>query len=213
MTLSDSLKMKVKVIGTHAEHNLYRSYCKIHTSIYIPSLKLLLDCGQGVAEQVKGLDIDCVMITHGHPDHYDPQGISLLNPKEVYFTNGKEAKIKYKGIDFHFIPVYHSIRCPMTIISFAGITYAPDFLGFKGKIPRGKVWIGDGSAYNRSIVRPNKVGHMCIKAQLELLRGNFRRFLFLHWGQWALRVPRRIVGGLLRQLGAEPLWDKEEIEL
>jgi len=99
-------------------------------------------------------------------------------------------KFRIGNIPFEAIPVEHSIKAPAVMIKFKlggkTIIYAPDILytRYKREFKGVDLYIGDGSALKKSIVRKKNdqiYGHASIRTQLSWCKkNNIPLALFTH---------------------------------
>jgi len=169
--------------------------------------KFMLDAGTDWIGKINDIGPKHILVTHAHPDHIgaiiqDVRKISaeVHGPKgirediiELYGCVGISIKehltnepFELDGVEFSFVPVYHSTRAPTCAIKVDNrLMYAPDFVGFKsGKQLDGiEMFIGDGSDIEKGIIRKNRTGHMSMLEQINLCNNaKVKHVRFTHVG-------------------------------
>ncbi len=208
--------MKLFFAGTRGEIEEENKRHKYHSSLIINEKKLsiLIDIGIKHSEDLynKVNQLDAVMITHAHPDHYlwtikADDHLKAL----VYLTENTLLYSKYKPKNYKVIfpdkpffighfeitayDVIHSLRCPAVCYKIKGensqIIYAPDILDtvspkelvFKGV----DLLVADGSSYNVSLVRKrdgNLFGHAMIKTIINWCKKYYiKNLIITHCGK------------------------------
>jgi len=202
--------MIVTFLGTKGDvpevspkHQMYSSI-----TVYHKPTTLLVDFGEGF-ETVP--NVSAILLTHAHPDHaFGLKGKTVDVP--VYlnkFSNRLLNKTDYTfrrkifwRNPFHIgeikvtpVPVIHLVKAPANGFLFecAGrkLAYFPDVLRIKDLevLKSTDIYIGDGSALDRDIVRRKNgktVGHASIRTQLSWLQSvGVKRAVFTHFGKWA----------------------------
>lgn len=152
----------------------------------------MLDAGTDWIGKIEKIKPKYILLTHAHPDHagaiiqdirkisaevHGPEGIredivELYGAVGIPIVEHPVGKgFKLDGLEFNFIPVYHSTRAPTHAIKVDGrLMYAPDFVGFKkaNQLVGIELFIGDGSDIEKGIIRKNKTGHLSMLKQLEM---------------------------------------------
>lgn len=212
-----------------------------HTSILIKSNKvsILLDYGEKNQKNLEKIRPNFLLCSHSHPDHLSGfEGKYIICSRDLQRT----AKINFPRLKFLFlkvfdyykpfklgdirvypIPVYHSIKAPMTAFIFqkgkTKIWIGTDFLGFKAgdfqKYFRDiDTAVIDGSSMFRDLIRFKEIGkrriqfgHLSIVKQLAKMRLNVNRgFIVTHCGkdivkdlgdELALRSLRKITPNII----------------
>jgi phosphoribosyl 1,2-cyclic phosphodiesterase len=118
------------------------------------------------------------------------------------------------GIEFEAFPVEHSLRAPAVgyrvTAGRAVIFYAPNLvsIGDQQEALSGlDLYIGDGAAVRRSIVRRRDgraIGHASIRAQLAWsASAGGRRAVFTHCGSEIVKGDARAIASAVRALGSD----------
>ena len=172
-------------------------------------------------EHLEGVKVVCSDVCWNGPsdvkDGYKVKDFkALANVKPKLFPYGKPSRVKVDGATFLAIPCLHSIKAPATIyVIYLGgkkIVYAPDVLDILDKelLRDADLYIGDGSSFNRDIIRKTKqkpdtpVGHASIKTQLKWLRDlGIKNAVFTHLGTWALKLREVPLRSKINELGKE----------
>jgi phosphoribosyl 1,2-cyclic phosphodiesterase len=154
-----------------------------------------IDCGEDWLGHLEDLDAGTFLITHAHPDHAG--GLAKGAPCPVHATREAweiledypiEERVTVRPrrsftlgeLTVEAFPVAHSTRAPAVGYRISGgrvtVFYAPDlvFIEDREEALRGvKVYVGDGAAITRSLVRkPGEelIGHTPVRTQLTWCR-------------------------------------------
>jgi phosphoribosyl 1,2-cyclic phosphodiesterase len=189
----------------------------------------VIDCGLDWRGRIARLRPDAVVLTHAHPDH--AAGLRDGAPCPVYATvptwRGIERypiaerrfveprrPLEVVGMSFEAFSVEHSLRAPAVGYRVTAgrrvIFYAPDLVSIAGEqeaLSAIELYVGDGAAVRRSIVRRRNgrtIGHASIRLQLEwCATAGVRRAVFTHCGSAIVKGDARRIGSAVRELGAQ----------
>lgn len=189
--------MKLTFLGTKGEIEPENKQHKKNTSTLISFLgkNIMIDCGYSWVEEVWNMNPHAIVLTHAHPDH--AFGLKNGSPSPVWASEVTWKLIRHYPIesekrhvirskksfsihDIHFQPfeVLHSLNAPAMGFRIqagkAGIFYVPDVAWIperKKAFKNISVYIGDGAAITRNMVRKRKggeeiFGHANIRQQL-----------------------------------------------
>ena len=223
--------MIIEFPGTKGEIEESSAEHKYHSSLIIRYKKTcaLIDFGIKYNPQLinKIGDLDFILITHAHPDHYiltvkDENrintpiylnritfGYSKYKPKDYrIFQTGK--KYSMKDLDVTAYKVIHSIRCPAVGFKIKGdktIIYAPDIVDFeedKGTVLKDvDMLIADGSSLNINMVRRKEgklFGHTRVKTIIGWCKKyNIGRLIVTHCGKQIVTMDKKELAGRLEE--------------
>lgn len=150
---------------------------KYHTSILlnIDNTRVLIDWGEKHPDPPK--DLDGIIITHTHPDHFC-EDVFKLGAK-IYSVDIPDTERVEPGrgfsignLKFVMYPVLHSIKSPnYAVLVNDEILIITDYINFRSSdvkheiFEKIKIAIIDGSSYSRDIIRHNEepFGHSSVK--------------------------------------------------
>lgn len=224
--------MKLRFLGTRGYIEARTRRHRRHSSLMAAfgGRKVMIDCGEDWLGRMGGLDPDAIVVTHGHPDH--AWGLKKGASCPVYAT-GETWKILQDfdidnrrvldlraptdigGILFEAFAVSHSTRAPAVgyrvTAGGACIFYVPDVvdIGEREEALGGiDVYIGDGAAVERSLVRGSRdnglIGHVSLKTQLDWCAGEgVPLAVFTHCGSRIVRGDERRLGAAIRRMARQ----------
>jgi len=192
--------------------------------------EVMIDCGEDWLGRIAGLNARAIMVTHGHPDH--AWGLKKGGPCPVYATEETWKTMKGFDIDdprvidfrvptdveditFEAFPVVHSTKAPAVgyrvTAGNAAIFYVPDVVYIKERneaLEGVKIYIGDGAAVQRSMVRKTKedalIGHTPLRTQLTWCADEgVPLAIFTHCGSGIVEGDERTLGALIRRMARE----------
>lgn len=191
--------------------------------------RVMLDCGLDWRARVHRLRPDAIVLTHAHPDH--AFGLQDGAPCPVHATEAAWAtiaefpiaarhllpeatEVEVAGLRLTAFPVAHSTRCPAVALRLEApggrVLYAPDVAHIpeRDRVLDGvRVYIGDGSSLERSLVRKagdTLLGHAPVRQQLTWCgKAGVPRALFTHCGPEVVARDARPAARRLRTLAAE----------
>jgi phosphoribosyl 1,2-cyclic phosphodiesterase len=225
--------MKLTFLGTRGYIKSRTRRHHMHTALKIEYRNkfIMLDCGEDWLTKIYKLNPDAIVITHAHPDH--AWGLKQGAPCPVYASKKSWQEMadypiknkyivkarkpfKIHGITFEAFPVLHSISCPAFGYKItAGKTsffYIPDVIAITDRakaLANIKLYIGDGSAIKRSLVRSIgenliKVGHASIFTQLGWCqKEGVTKAIFTHCGSEIVEGDERILKSVVNKLAQE----------
>jgi phosphoribosyl 1,2-cyclic phosphodiesterase len=237
--------MRLEFLGTRANIPIRTPEHFFHSALLVEcaGVRMLIDCGADWLGRIPPA-IDAIVLTHAHPDHAD--GLRGGAPCPVYATAATwrsfhlrvtldrrrlepDAPLVLGGMRVHTVPVIHSLRAPanaLVIASESGgrFAYAPDVLALpnaQGVLHGVDLYVGDGSALRRSIVRgrgEERVGHASIEEQLRWCADHrVPRATFTHCGRQVLRLNVQeadsLVGAMGTRAGVEASMARDGMEL
>jgi phosphoribosyl 1,2-cyclic phosphodiesterase len=223
--------MKLTFLGTRAEIDIRSRRHRRHSALLVEQddARIMIDCGSDWLHRLHAVAPTAIVLTHAHADH----AAGLVNgaPCPVYATAATwkllgrlpildrrtmplRRAVLIGGVRFSAVPVQHSIRAPAVgyRVSANGCSffYVPDVAELPGASDalRGiDVYIGDGSAIGRSMVRRKGgewVGHASIVRQLGwCANAHVGRVVFTHCGSPIVRATSRAMDVLVAQLSVE----------
>ena len=227
--------MKLEFLGTRGYIKRKTKEQAMHTSTMIVyrGCRVMVDCGENWLSKFAKLKPAAIVITHPHPDH--AFGLSKGSSCPVYATSETWSAIKsfpigekYRrvlqlrrvekiaGIAFEPFSVVHSTRAPAVGYRVqagrVAIFYVPDVVWIHDRANafRGiKVYVGDGAAITRSMVRKEKrtkrlIGHTPIETQLKWCQEEkVPRMIVTHCGSDIVAGRKRDVAMKLRHLARQ----------
>jgi phosphoribosyl 1,2-cyclic phosphodiesterase len=223
--------VRLRFLGTRGEIEARTRTHFRHSALLLRhrGREVMVDCGLDWRDPVSRLRPAAIVLTHAHPDH--AAGLRDGAPSPVYASEETWAAIaryplskravvaprrrfRVSGIEFEAFPVEHSLRAPAVgYRARAGrvtIFYAPDLVSIRDEddaLVGLDLYVGDGAAVSRSIVRPRDgraIGHASIRTQLEwCASAGLRRAIFTHCGSEIVKGEARTVAARVRALGRE----------
>lgn len=220
--------MRLLFLGTKANIPISSPEHAYHSALLVEAsgTRVMVDCGADWLGRHPP-DIDAIILTHAHPDHAD--GLRRGADCPVFATQSTWDSFRRRvrldrrlldtasatpvcSLDVAAVPIRHSLRAPAValVIGHRGsrFAYAPDVLSLPdpaavlGGI---SLYVGDGSALRRSIVRgrdEERVGHASIQEQLRwCAEYHVLRALFTHCGQQLLRLGYEQSNATVRAMG------------
>jgi phosphoribosyl 1,2-cyclic phosphodiesterase len=222
--------VRLRFLGTRGEIEARTRRHWRHSSLLVAYRRreVMVDCGLDWLNRLPRLRPAAIVLTHAHPDH--AAGLRAGAPCRVYAPAETWGAIdRYPvadreiveprrpltvlGIEFEAFPVEHSLRAPAVgyrvTAGRAVIFYAPDLvsIGDEQEALSGlDVYVGDGAAVRRSIVRRREgraIGHASIRTQLEWCgSAGVRRAVFTHCGSEIVKGDTRTVAASVAALGS-----------
>lgn len=226
---TDAAAMLVTFLGTRGEIPISSRAHRRHSALAVSAGHgmVMVDCGADWAGRAVSLAPSAIVITHAHADHVG--GLRDGSPCPVFATAETLKRIaRYdlgetrvvephvpfdvESLSFEAFPVEHSVRAPAVGFRIAdgprSLFYVPDVLAIPGRADalRGAdVYVGDGAAVTRSIVRTAdgvRIGHASIREQLRWCAAeSVVRAIFTHCGSEIVRADGRVVAARVRALG------------
>jgi phosphoribosyl 1,2-cyclic phosphodiesterase len=206
--------LKLVFLGTRGYIDPANRRHRMHTSTMVSYRRgrVMIDCGETWLGRLEELAPDAVVITHPHPDH--AFGLKGGSSCPVYAIAEAWEKIeafpiekrlrrrlnlrrrtRIAGIDFEAFSVVHSTRAPAVGYRIGAgrvkVFYVPDVISIHDRSAAFRdidVYIGDGAAITRNMVRREKsggrlVGHTPIRTQLGWCRDEgVARMIVTHCG-------------------------------
>lgn len=207
--------MKLEFPGTRGEIEEKSIKHKYHSSLIIreKNANILIDLGEKYSPYLEKEinNLDGILITHAHPDHY----IWTIKEKDnieipVYLTDitlnyGRyrpkvfniiepDNKFLIKELTIKAYKVIHSLRCPAIgykIANGKNIVYAPDIVDFKkdkeNVFKNVDILVADGSSLNINMVRRRDgklFGHAMVKTIIGWCKKyNIKELIITHCGK------------------------------
>jgi phosphoribosyl 1,2-cyclic phosphodiesterase len=224
-------RVRLRFLGTRGEIEARTRRHSRHSSLLVAYRRreLMIDCGLDWRDRLQHLRPPAIVLTHAHPDHAaglrDDAPCPVYAPADTWsaierYPLAERAVVEPRrpltvlGIEFEAFPVEHSLRAPAVgyrvSAGRAAIFYAPDLVSIvdeREALSGLDLYIGDGAAVRRSIVRRRNgraIGHASIRAQLEwCASAGVRRTVFTHCGSEIVRGDARTVAAAVRALGSE----------
>jgi phosphoribosyl 1,2-cyclic phosphodiesterase len=226
--------MRVRFLGTRGEIEA-RSRRHSRHSVLLVSHRgraLLVDCGRDWLGRPPRVDAEALLLTHAHPDHVAGLrggcGWPVYASEETWrslarYPLGERRLVvprcpdRIAGMRVEAFRLEHSLRAPAVGYRIAAgeraIFYAPDLVAVEGlheAFAGLALYIGDGAAITRSIVRRRggaRIGHASIRVQLDwCAEEDVDRAAFTHCGSEIVRDERAAaarVEALGRERGVE----------
>ena len=223
--------MKLTFLGTRGNIEARTRRHRMHTSLLVQyyDATVMIDCGLDWLSRFEKLEPKAILITHAHPDH----GFGLMKgvPCPVFATekaweNLADFPIRKRlvvrpgepleigRIVFEPFSIEHSTRAPevgyRVTAGRTSIFYVPDvvYIHDREKALKGvKIYIGDGAAWNRSLVRKSKdrlIGHTTVQTQLTWCqKEGVPEAIFTHCGMEIVQGDERRLGTEMRKMAAE----------
>lgn len=223
--------MRLRFLGTRGEIEAQTRRHRRHSSLLVGYRRreVMVDCGIDWRHELARLRPAAIALTHAHPDHAaglrDGAPCPVHAPAETWraierYPIGERGIIEPRqpltvlGVEFEAFPVEHSLQAPAVgyriTAGRAAIFYAPDLVSIvdeRAALRGLDLYIGDGAAVRRSIVRyrdGRAIGHASIRAQLEwCAAARVRRAVFTHCGSEIVKGDARTVAGSVGSLGSE----------
>ncbi len=223
--------MELTFLGTRGGIEIRSRLHQRHSALLVRRNddRVMIDCGADWLGRLDAIAPTAILLTHAHPDH--AAGLAEGAPCPVYATSETLELLRHLpicdwrrvpvrksmtigGMRFKAFPVQHSIRAPAVAyrVSAQGscFFYLPDV----ARIPQASealrgidVYIGDGAAIRRSMVRHKGgtlIGHAPIMIQLGWCkRAGICHAIFTHCGSSIVRGDGRTLNALVRRLGRE----------
>jgi phosphoribosyl 1,2-cyclic phosphodiesterase len=227
--------VKLTFLGTRGYIRPVNPRHRMHTSTMVAyrNARVMIDCGESWLGKVEDLKPDAVVITHAHEDH--AFGLENGSPCPVYATREAwdtiggfaiprdrrrtlrlRVAVRIGAISFEPFSVRHSERAPAVGYRITAgpvqIFYVPDVVSIdeRSDALRGvAVYVGDGAAITRNMVRREKVsgsliGHAPISRQLDWCREEgVRRMIVTHCGSDIVGHAEGSAIAKVQKLGAE----------
>jgi phosphoribosyl 1,2-cyclic phosphodiesterase len=213
--------VNVRFLGTRGEIERRTDRHELHSSLLVAyrSSEVMIDCGLDWLEAMSALRPTAIVLTHAHPDH--AAGLRQGAPCPVFATEvtwgalrrypvrEREVAVLREplhigGIGFEAFDLEHSLRAPAVgyriTAGQASLFYAPDVVSIHDEreaLDGIGVYIGDGAAVTRSIVRRRDgalIGHVSIRTRLDwCAAADVPRAIFSHCGSEIVRDHERAV--------------------
>jgi phosphoribosyl 1,2-cyclic phosphodiesterase len=238
--------VRLRFVGTRGEIEARTARHHRHSSLLVAyrGRELMVDCGLDWRGELGRFRPGAIVLTHAHPDHVG--GLRDGAPCPVYATEvAWEAIRRFRiqqrevvkprrpfrvgSIQLEAFSVEHSLRAPAVGYRIetrkAAIFYAPDLVAIVDEdqaLAGVDVYVGDGAAVTRSIVRRrdgNAIGHASIRAQLDwCAAARVPRAVFTHCGSEIVKGDQVVVDrvealGRERSVRAEIAYDGFELVL
>jgi phosphoribosyl 1,2-cyclic phosphodiesterase len=223
--------MRLRFLGTRGEIEARTRRHGRHSSLLVGHRRreVMIDCGLDWRDRLARLRPGAIVLTHAHPDHAaglrDGASCPVYASEERWTTIGRypiaesaivqpRRRLHVLGIEFEAFPVEHSLRAPAVGYRVragqVAIFYAPDLVSIvdeKEALSGLDLYVGDGAAVSRSIVRRRDgraIGHASIRAQLEwCASAGVGRAVFTHCGSEIVKGDARTVAARVGALGRE----------
>jgi len=203
------MKYKITFLGSKGMIEESSPHHKLRTSIIVETRKtrFQIDCGEeAFFDKLK--DVDFLYVSHTHSDH-----VSGLKHKEIPTilvctslvrrqlirdwkaipTSFRRPPFKRGDVSLKAVSCFHSIRCPMWgVVINDEVGIFTDIIRPRigwGTLRNLRVYIGDGSAINRPIIRVKEkggepFGHTSMKSQLRYASQlGWKKVIFTHLGR------------------------------